>query len=404
MTVADVGGENVRGLVEPVAQTPGAGRTTVKPFLEARQVEQADRIADDLSQLTGTKQSAFQAMTATMAARQQQGRPLYDAAMNFNARADADLVKAWDEATSTGWGASILKSSTLRRNMQSEFGIKDIADAPLMTLIDSWKKAADDMVGAAIRAGDKNKARVISETRDSVLDVVKERNPAYQQALSAWAGKSKYLEAGKGILSSKLGAEELRANFAKLGASEKEAFRIGAVSAIMSKIRNDPAKLPDFTKYLSSREVRDKLAAIMPSPAAAAAWTQRLDFEIKSSELVRKSLGNSATARRLAEAGGASGLVGEMALDTVLTGSPAGTMFRRAMSVAGQKVRDTFRSRTDAALARMLTGSPRKLPAQLGRRMLPALPYRGIARGAFQTGRLSNAITINARPGYYAGQ
>src|SRR5262249_9389657 len=151
-------------------------------------------------------------------------------------RADADIVKAWEEATSTGWGKSILNSGALRRNMQSEFGIQKIDDAPLMVLIDAWKKAADDSIGAAIRAGNKNTARTISEARDSVLDVVKQKNQAYSQALSAWAGKSKYLEAiedGKDVLSNKLSAEQLKADFATLGDSEKEGFRIGAVSAVI---------------------------------------------------------------------------------------------------------------------------------------------------------------------------
>ena len=392
-TLADVGGENVRGLVERVAQTPGAGRTTVVPFLTARQEQQADRIADDLSQLTGTKKSAFQAVTETMAQRQAQGRPLYDQAMNFNARADADIVKAWDQATSTGWGKSILSSGTLRRNIQSEYGIKDIAVAPLMRVIDAWKKTADDMVGAAVRAGNKNTARTIAETRDSVLDVVKQKNPGYQQALSAWAGKSRYMDAiedGKDILSTKLSSEELTANFSKLGASEQEAFRIGAVSAITSKFRNDPAKLSDVTKYLRSDEVRAKVAAIMPSKAAADAWNRRLGFEIGSSELVGQSLKNSATARRLAEMQDGKGILGDLVLDT-LAGTPALGIFKRMAVGGAKKVRDTFRSGTDAELAKILTRSPQGLSAALTPRpILPPLPYRGVARGAFQAGRLSN--------------
>jgi hypothetical protein len=101
-TLADVGGENVRGLMERVSQTPGAGRTVATPFLETRQVQQASRIADDLSELAGTKKSAFEAVTQTMAQRASEGKPLYQKAMDYNARADADIVAAWEEATSTG--------------------------------------------------------------------------------------------------------------------------------------------------------------------------------------------------------------------------------------------------------------------------------------------------------------
>jgi hypothetical protein len=356
VTLADVGGEGIQGLMERVAQTPGAGRTIVKPFLEKRQAEQADRIASDLSQLTGAKQSAFNAINETMQQRATQGKPLYDAAMNFNARADEDIVKAWDEATSTGWGKAILNSSTLRRNIQSQYGIEKIEDAPLMTVIDSWKKAADDLVGKNIRAGEKNVARTISETRDDVLDVVKQKNPAYAQALSAWAGKSQYLDAieeGKTILGKNLSADELRADFAKLGDSEKEGYRIGAVSAVISKMRSDPANLPDLTKYLKSPEVRDKIAAIMPSKAAADAWKRRLDFEVKSSELVKQSLGNSSTARRQAAQDDAKALVGDMALHFV-TGGTGGFWSVLKRQTLG-RMQDTIRSRTDKEIAKRLT-------------------------------------------------
>ena len=84
--------------------------------------------------------------------------------------------------------------------------------------------------------------------------------------------------------------------------------------------------------------------------------------------------------------------VGDMLVETALTGSPALSIFKRMASATKSKVRDTLRSRTDAELAKMLTGSPQGLAATLGRRpLLPALPYRGIARGAFQIGRLSGA-------------
>jgi hypothetical protein len=54
-TLADAGGENVKGLLERVAQTPGAGRTIVVPALTERQQGQMGRIVGDLGELTGTQ-------------------------------------------------------------------------------------------------------------------------------------------------------------------------------------------------------------------------------------------------------------------------------------------------------------------------------------------------------------
>lgn len=388
-TVADLGGENVRGLTERVAQTPGAGRTIVRPALSSRQAAQADRIATDLSELTGTKRSALEAVTETMDRRAAQGRPLYQQAMQFNAEADADVSAAWAKATATGHGESILNGKTLRRNLQSEFGVEDINQVPLMVRIDAWKKAADDAVGAATRAGEKNTARVISQTRDNVLDVVKRKNPAYQQALGAWAGPTKYLEAieaGKEILSTSTSAEELLSNVSKLGASEQEAFRIGALSAINAKLRSDSAKLADATKYLRSPEVRNKVAAIMPTKGAAEAWNKRLDMEVSRSELSRQALGGSPTARRQMELSDAGELVGDLAMHA-FAGAPPVSLMRRIVGVPLGKMRDSLRSRTDQQLGKILMGSPADIPRQM-----PLPSARGAGRAAFQAGRLDDVL------------
>src|SRR6185312_14535730 len=156
-------------------------------------------------------------------------------------------------------------------------------------------------------------------------------NPNYAAARSAWAGPSSYLDAieqGKNILNNKLGAEEWRGIVAGMNPAEQEAVRIGAVSAIRSKMGNDAAKLSDLTKHLRSPEMREKVSAIMPSQEAADSWAKRLDFEIGSSELTGRALKNSATARRLAEREDANGIVGDLVLEFATGGSGGGLMRR----------------------------------------------------------------------------
>lgn len=372
-TLADVGGENVRGLVERIAQTPGAGRTQVVPALTARQEGQAGRIADDLRGLTGTSRAASQAIDETIAERAAASRPLYDEAFNFNARESPEIVRAWQNATAQGYGRSILNSASLRRALQTEYGIRDAADAPLMVLIDAWKKTADDLIGEATRKGSNNTARVISRMRDSVVDVVDTHNPAYLSARNAWSGPSRYLdmiEEGRGILSRNVSADEMAANFRRLTAADQEAYRIGAISSIISRMGNDGARLADMTKYLRSPEMRAKISAMMPDDAARQAWQRRLDFEVTSSELTGRALGNSATARRLAEKQDAEGIVGDLVLDVFTAGGPSTwNVLRRVLTAGPRWLRDTVRSRTDRELADVLTNPARvqDLPAVLNR-------------------------------------
>lgn len=356
-TLADAGGENVKGLVERIAQTPGAGRTIVVPNLTTRQQGQLARVSGDLRQLTGTNKTATQAISSTMDERARNASPLYDQAMNFNARNVPDILREWQNVTATGWGRYILGSPDFKRTLQTEYGISDPKSAPLMVVIDAWKKQADDIVKGAIKEGSGNKARVIGDMRDSLINAVDQHNPDYAKARDAWAGPSRYLDAieeGRNIFNTKIGSEELAGAMPKMSAAEQEAYRIGAISAIVGKMGNDPAKLGDMTKYLRSPEMRAKVAAIMPTPQARTEWERRLNFEVSSSELTGRALGNSATARRMAEQADQEGIVGDLVM-SAFAGKPPVSLLRQAIMAVPQKVRDTLRSSSDKILAELLT-------------------------------------------------
>lgn len=361
-TVADAGGENVKGLVERIAQTPGAGRTIVVPTLTARQTQQLSRISADLADLTGAEKTARQTIETTIKQRAQAADPLYKVALDFNADQAADVVQAWQKATSTGWGKQLVNTSSFRKMLQTEYGIQNAADAPLMVQIDTFKQLSDDLVGTAIRNGNNNQGRVIRNMTGDLLEVVDTANPAYREARKAWAGPTKFMEAideGKSILSAKADAEEFAARIAAMTDSEKEAARIGAVSAIKAKIGNDPAALADLTKYLRSPEMRKKVAAIMPTEEAAAAWNKRLSFEMDSSKLTGQALGNSATARRLAEMEDAKGIVGDLVVDAMTSGAGSISILSQLFRKGRGVLRDTLRSRTDKEIADILLNPKR---------------------------------------------
>jgi hypothetical protein len=245
-----------------------------------------------------------------------------------------------------------------RRTLQTEYGIANPADAPLMVQIDVWKKVADDFIRENIGT---NKARVAQGMRDRVVSVVDEFNPAYLSARNAWAGPSRYMDAideGRNILQTRISADELRAGINAMSEVEREAFRIGAVSAIRAKMGSDPARMADMTKYLRAPEVRAKIAAIMPDDAARAAWEQRLRYEVESSALTGRSLGNSATYRRGAERDDADNIVIDLVADVFKGNTNTASLFDFIFNQArrmGRAARDTLRSRTDQIEADILT-------------------------------------------------
>lgn len=378
--IADVGGENVRGLVERVAQTPGAGRTQVVPALTERQTGQLARISDDLATLTGTRQSAHQATEEVMAARASAATPLYEAAYEAGDRAVwsptlerlsasptvrnamQGAVRVWqDNAIADGFGA--MNPGAMVRNGNLEFLNGRVPVFPNLQFWDYTKRIIDDQVGAAVRAGENQKARTLTRLAQVLRNEIDSIVPEYRAARDAWAGPSAFLnsvEEGRNVLSRSVSAEEFASTFRALSPSEQEGYRIGAVSSIISKLGNDPARLADLTKYLRAPEVRAKVAAMMPSEDSAQAWLRRLDIEVRSSELTGRSLGNSATARRLAERDDAKDIVGDLVMDAITAGGPSSASFLRKVFTSGPRwLRDTLRSRTDKELADLLMNPAR---------------------------------------------
>jgi hypothetical protein len=100
--------------------------------------------------------------------------------------------------------------------------------------------------------------------------------------------------------------------------------------------------------------MRGKIAAMMPTPEAAASWNQRLGYEVKSSELTGQALAGSATARRLAERAEADAIVGDLVMDALSHGVTGNTLWR-FITAAPKRVRDTVRSRSDKVLGSVLT-------------------------------------------------
>jgi hypothetical protein len=372
-TVADVGGENIRGLVERVAQTPGAGRTTIKPALTERQQQQLQRVSGDLEGLTGARQTAVRATQETMASRAETATPLYQQAYADGDRAvwSPELerlsssptvrnamhgaVSIWqDNAIADGYG-SMNPGAMVDRGGQLSFPGGQLPAFPNLQFWDYTKRVIDDQVGAAVRAGENAKARTLTTLVGMMRQELDAQVPTYAAARQAWGGPSQYISAiedGGNILQRTLSGEQLRANLAEMTEAQREGYLIGAVSSIAQRMRSDPAKLADMTKYLRSPEMRDKITALMPTPEAAQSWLQRLDYEVGSSELTGKALGGSATYRRAAERQDADSIMGDLVMGAFSHG-PTG-LLRQALMALPNRIRDSLRSRSDALLADIL--------------------------------------------------
>lgn len=423
---ADAGGENVQGLVERVAQTPGAGRSQVIPALTERQQGQPQRITDtlqeltnserdsfnraaeDLGRATGNKTSAFQAVEEAMAQRSRDAQPLYAKAYQEPVPWSHELEDLFKRPVmQEAYRAASRRAGNEGRDFYGKFiDLKDdgtftAQSVPSTGDLDFIKKTLDSKVGTLERGGDYSEARVIKGIRTKLVDMMDAASPTYRQARSSWAGPSQFIEQvenGRSILSRNISAEELAANLGKLNPSELEGYRIGAVSAIVNKMGNDPSKMADMTKFLRSKEMREKVAAMMPDEAARKRWGDMLDFEVGASGIAGRSLGNSATARRAAEMADADGVGGDLVL-SAFAGTPIGSLFSQFITKAGRGLRDSLHARSDQAVADVLTqpGGLSQAQQAAAKAMQPA-PPSPLVSGASSVVAAQTAAERQARP------
>lgn len=383
---ADAGGENVRGVVERLANTPGQSRTTVTDALYGRQAGQRDRIEGALQKLTGTNKSAYQATEDVIQERAASAAPLY-------AAAHAEEVP-WSQALESlmarpamqkAYRAAEVKAANQGRQFDGTFAQVG-ADGKLTTKsvprtgdLDIIKQNLDDQIEGLLGSNQRSKARDIIAIKNELLSIMDASAPTYAKARASFAGHTAYknaIEDGKTILATGRNAEQWAAEVSKLTPSEQEAVRIGAVQSIVDKIGNTRGELPDIAGFLRTPEGRKKIAAILPSDDARKQWTQILDQEHRVSGLTRRATAGSATARRTAEVDDASGVIEDLATIALTSGaSTAGilhTLLRRLPRAAGAKINE----RSNRILANALT-SRSGLDALNG-----VLPRAMVGRGA----------------------
>lgn len=290
-------GANLRRELEVATQTPGPAAAKVETFLRRRNATQLNRLSRDLVQGTGVGEDTVEKAIATkMAERKAIADPLYRQAHDFMAEQSDDIVQAFSAATKTEIGKKALGRAKRILN------VDNFDEAPLMARIDAWKQGVDDFIGQARRQGKFNEARAAGTMRDGVVELVDSINPSYRAAREAWAGPTAYIDAineGRLIGSNKITAEALKQRLAGMTDVEKEAFRIGAVDSIITRLRQDAASDPNLVRHLRSPEMRDKLAALM-TPATAKRFREVLKIEEKMFTTATQALKGSQTARRQA--------------------------------------------------------------------------------------------------------
>lgn len=334
LTIADVGGPNVKALMGQIARQPGEAQAILKQFHTARDLDARLRVNRDINDNVGAG-STHSAVEALESARARLAAPLYQEAMEANQQMESPLL---DKIIRTPAGQKAMRQAVAK--MQNDMTLvakadpeltalaKEVADLGLMEphgsgvgvgrglKLRTWdyvKRSLDDQIGVAQRSGERDEARILTGLKNTMvremdrLDVTgiagpnstKAEGGAYARARAIYSGHSKSLDAldaGRKF-ANKL-PEEIAADLADMTPGDREFYRMG----VAEKLRLEVGKGGnEAARAVRDQNMQDRLLAVLGDQAKLDKFVKAIDAEKSMFRTDSKVFQGSPTAERLAE-------------------------------------------------------------------------------------------------------
>ena len=248
-TLADIG-PNTRAYLDAVNLIPSPAKQTAKKFLEQRDKGISARLTSDLQEAFGTTASFFDEFNALKAARTDLGKKMYANAFNKQVPVNRELTDllgrpSVQQAYARGINIAQEKGIKVPNVVVNAQGQLVTADNKLVPAVDTEflhyvKMGLDDLVytGKSPSSGIGNtQLNSIKDTRSQFLNYIDKNNPSYKSARNYWADDTATMDAmqsGRTFLKSN--PDQLKADIKKMSTSEKEAFRLGAMSDLIERV------------------------------------------------------------------------------------------------------------------------------------------------------------------------
>jgi hypothetical protein len=292
--IVDIAGENVKSLADVAQKYPSEARQAAKLALEERGAGQAGRIQGDISKYLGGFTDPFE-YTAAIAQRQKQvSSPLYQKAYSYGEVTEPSVLKFLElpQFKTAAKEAQALLAAEGRTVDMSR---------PTVETLDNIKRGLDvlieketDSFGKVSKLGNiyKNKKNEFLSELDTAV-------PDFGKARAAFAGEAELLDATKlGQDFYKQTAAEASRTFAKLSPSEQEAYKVGALDAVKTKIQTAKDTADIRKRIFGSPEERQRVSSLFPDDATFKQFEKDMMTESMMRKTQEKILGNSATAER----------------------------------------------------------------------------------------------------------
>lgn len=291
--IVDIAGENVKSLADVAQKYPSEARQAAKLALEERGAGQAGRIQGDISKYLGGFTDPFE-YTAAIAERQQKmASPLYKSAYDFGVVTDPKVLKYLELPQ--------FKTATKKAQELLAAEGRDIdMSMPTVEVLDQVKRGLDVLIFNEIKDGKLSQlGNIYKNKKNEFLSQLDQSVPDYGKARKAYAGEAELLDATKlGQDFYKQTAAEANRTFSKLSPSEQEAYKVGALDAVKTKIQTAKDTADIRKRIFGSPEERNRVASLFPDDATFKQFEKDMMTESMMRKTQEKILGNSATAER----------------------------------------------------------------------------------------------------------
>jgi hypothetical protein len=262
VTAADLGGENVRGLLAAVAAVPGRAKQSLTAGIGERQAGQGMRLlgyAQDKMKVG--LQNVVALRERILSEAKDEAKPLYEAAYAKSVQIDGPLQQALDNS-------EFVKAYELGRNLAKiedvdlpplfqvmEDGSKVWAPSVPVQALDYMKRGLNKRIDAGLASPDgidRTAGRALrNRLEDRVLKPVDAQVPEFGIARAYYKGEMEALEAmDLGEAFRKMTPDAVAAAYAPLSVVEKRMARTTYLGSLADVVGGNRAAAPDMAKAL----------------------------------------------------------------------------------------------------------------------------------------------------------
>jgi len=345
--LADAMGKEGQRLLTGVAKQPGAARPAINDFLNARQMNSADRVSNFIDDSFGTSATGKQAAAALRQEAQTNAAPLYKAANEFPIQMTPETKAFLSDPIAQSAlerGLKIQRLEDLAANPGthnpanfSGANFKSIGSSPAsgdMRTLDAVKRGIDDLLEGyrdptTGRLNLNGEGRAIDTYRRAFLDHLDSINPNYSAARQAYAGPAAEAGAipfGRRAATTGRAADNID-TFNKLSPTEQLGFRTGYADSLQGQLERARPGADQAARFTPNK-IQQEIDRFATSPDAASRFKNQVQNEQLMHSTRNQALGGSSTAENLADMANteaavnmaskaATGSWGSLALDVV---------------------------------------------------------------------------------------